>query len=82
MNSRAFGSTSQTGRSERVVSFDIVRASLTQRTLTHVSVFRHFDRDSSGSIDQLELNAALKGFGYNLSGELLELIMNKYSRHC
>jgi len=44
------------------------------------SVFRHFDRDASGSIDQQELNAALRGFGYNLSRELLELIMIKYSR--
>jgi len=43
------------------------------------NVFRHFDRDGSGSIDQQELNAALKGFGYNLSNTLLELIMIKYS---
>jgi len=79
MSSRASGNISQTGRSERVVSFDIERAFLTQAVLP-CSVFRHFDRDGSGSIDQQELNAALKGFGYNLSRELLELIMIKYSR--
>lgn len=81
MNSLVSGSISQTGKSERVVSSDIVRAFLTQRT-DPSSVFRHFDRDGSGSIDQQELNAALKGFGYNLSRELLELIMTKYSRPC
>lgn len=81
MSSRVSGSTSQTGKSERVVSFDTERAFSDSADLP-CSVFRHFDRDGSGSIDQQELNAALKGFGYNLSRELLELIMIKYSRPC
>lgn len=41
-------------------------------------VFRHFDRDASGSIDGHELASALKNFGYNLSPALLSLIEQKY----
>ncbi|KLO09705.1 EF-hand, partial [Schizopora paradoxa] len=42
-------------------------------------VFRHFDRDRSGSIDGVELEAALKQFGYNLSPALMHLVLAKYA---
>ncbi|KAL0955564.1 hypothetical protein HGRIS_001805 [Hohenbuehelia grisea] len=41
-------------------------------------VFRHFDRDRSGSIDGQELQEALRQFGYNLSPQLLDLVQKKY----
>ncbi|KAI0034894.1 EF-hand [Vararia minispora EC-137] len=41
-------------------------------------VFRHFDRDRSGSIDGGELADALRQFGYNLSPQLLMLLERKY----
>jgi hypothetical protein len=41
-------------------------------------VFRHFDRDHSGSIDGRELAAALNSFGYKLSPMLLSLVEQKY----
>jgi Ca2+-binding EF-hand superfamily protein len=42
-------------------------------------VFRHFDRDGSGSIDGHELAQALRSFGYNLSPGLLQLVEQKYA---
>ncbi|KAH9961207.1 EF-hand [Lactifluus volemus] len=42
-------------------------------------VFRHFDRDRSGSIDGRELSEAMRSFGYNLSPILLTLIERKYA---
>ncbi|THH20490.1 hypothetical protein EW146_g882 [Bondarzewia mesenterica] len=42
------------------------------------NVFRHFDRDRSGSIDGRELQEALRQFGYNLSPQLLQLVERKY----
>ncbi|CAL1711682.1 unnamed protein product [Somion occarium] len=42
-------------------------------------VFKHFDRDQSGSIDGKELHEALKQFGYNLSPQLLTLVERKYA---
>ncbi|KAI0273786.1 EF-hand [Gloeopeniophorella convolvens] len=42
-------------------------------------VFRHFDRDRSGSIDGHELSEALRSFGYNLAPSLLTLIEQKYT---
>ncbi|KIM87576.1 hypothetical protein PILCRDRAFT_815137 [Piloderma croceum F 1598] len=42
-------------------------------------VFRHFDRDQSGSIEGRELAEALRSFGYNLSPPLLTLIEQKYA---
>jgi len=42
------------------------------------NVFRHFDRDRSGSIDGQELREALGQFGFNLSPPLLELLQRKY----
>jgi peflin len=42
------------------------------------NVFRHFDRDRSGSIDGQELAEALRQFGYNLSPPLLQLVERKY----
>lgn len=43
------------------------------------NVFRHFDRDRSGSIDRNELRDALRQFGYNLSPPLIELVQAKYA---
>ncbi|KAI0819208.1 hypothetical protein BC628DRAFT_1404098 [Trametes gibbosa] len=42
------------------------------------NVYRHFDRDQSGSIDRNELADALRQFGYNLSPQLLQLVERKY----
>jgi len=42
-------------------------------------VFRHFDRDRSGSIDGHELSQALASFGYKLSPAILTLIEQKYA---
>jgi len=42
------------------------------------NVFKHFDRDRSGSIDGQELHGALTQFGYNLSPHLLVLVQRKY----
>ncbi|RDB25186.1 Programmed cell death protein 6 [Hypsizygus marmoreus] len=42
------------------------------------NVFKHFDRDRSGSIDGQELRDALAQFGYNLSPPLLDLVQKKY----
>jgi peflin len=44
------------------------------------NVFRHFDRDHSGSIEGRELSEALKSFGYRLSPALLNLIELKYGK--
>lgn len=41
-------------------------------------VFKHFDRDQSGSIDGAELHAALKQFGFDLNPQLLNLVQKKY----
>jgi len=45
------------------------------------NVFRHYDKDRSGSIEGEELKAALHQFGYNLSPELLSQIEKKYEPH-
>ncbi|KZT11409.1 EF-hand, partial [Laetiporus sulphureus 93-53] len=42
-------------------------------------VFRHFDRDRSGSIEGYELAEALRSFGYNLPPSILTLIEQKYA---
>ncbi|EGO00558.1 hypothetical protein SERLA73DRAFT_178396 [Serpula lacrymans var. lacrymans S7.3] len=42
------------------------------------NVFKHFDRDLSGSIDGQELHEALRQFGYDLSPHLLNLVQRKY----
>jgi len=42
-------------------------------------VFRHFDRDQSGTIEGRELSEALRSFGYNLSPPILMLIEQKYA---
>jgi len=43
------------------------------------NVYRHFDRDRSGSIDGQELKEALQQFGYQLSPQLLDLVQRKYA---
>ncbi|KAG1879295.1 hypothetical protein C8R48DRAFT_647521 [Suillus tomentosus] len=42
-------------------------------------VFKHFDRDHSGSIDGRELAEALRNFGYNLSPPLLRALEIRYA---
>jgi hypothetical protein len=42
------------------------------------NVFKHFDRDRSGTIDGTELRDALAQFGFNLSPHLLVLVQRKY----
>ncbi|KAG2158151.1 EF-hand [Suillus bovinus] len=42
-------------------------------------VFKHFDRDHSGSIDGRELAEALRNFGYNLSPPLLRALEVRYA---
>ncbi|KAH8103456.1 EF-hand [Cristinia sonorae] len=41
-------------------------------------VYKHFDKDHSGSIDGKELKDALSQFGYKLSPQLLTLLEKKY----
>ncbi|KAG8738933.1 hypothetical protein FRC10_006319 [Ceratobasidium sp. 414] len=41
-------------------------------------VFKHFDQDSSGSIDGQELSQAMTQFGYPLNPQLLDLVQRKY----
>ncbi|KAJ7090274.1 hypothetical protein B0H15DRAFT_256597 [Mycena belliarum] len=43
------------------------------------NVFRHFDRDGSGSIEGQELAQAMKSFGYNLTPSLLTMVERKYA---
>jgi len=42
------------------------------------NVFRRFDQDRSGTIDRGELDNALRQFGYELSPQLLQLLIFKY----
>ena len=42
--------------------------------------FRSFDRDNSGNIDRSELQTALRNFGYQLSPDLVDMILRKYDR--
>lgn len=43
------------------------------------NVFKHFDRDRSGSIDGQELQQALHQFGFNLAPPMIELVQRKYA---
>ncbi len=47
--------------------------------LTFHSVFRHWDADHSGTIEERELAGALSGFGYNLPPHLIRMVVAKYS---
>lgn len=47
---------------------------------TSNSVFKHFDRDNSGSIDGMELSQAMTQFGYPLNPQLLDLVQRKYGK--
>ncbi|KAI8594542.1 hypothetical protein EDD21DRAFT_393408 [Dissophora ornata] len=40
--------------------------------------FQTYDLDGSGTIDSMELQKALRGFGYNLSEQIVSLIVTKY----
>ncbi|GAA5994044.1 hypothetical protein JCM5350_000058 [Sporobolomyces pararoseus] len=42
-------------------------------------VFRQFDRDRSGTIENMELSNALATFGYQLSPQLIQLLQRKYN---
>ncbi|KAL4065386.1 hypothetical protein J3A83DRAFT_465364 [Scleroderma citrinum] len=44
-----------------------------------LEVFKHFDRDHSGTIEGRELSEALRTFGYHLSPTLLTLVQRKYA---
>jgi len=43
------------------------------------NIFRHFDSDHSGSIEGSELTDALRQFGYNLSPQIIQLVVAKYA---
>ncbi|EIW85411.1 EF-hand [Coniophora puteana RWD-64-598 SS2] len=43
------------------------------------NVFKHFDRDASGTIESRELAEAFRSFGYDLSPQMINLIERKYS---
>ncbi|KAG0362812.1 Alpha-1 3/1 6-mannosyltransferase alg-2 [Gamsiella multidivaricata] len=40
--------------------------------------FQTYDLDGSGTIDAMELQKALRGFGYNLSEAIVSMIVTKY----
>jgi len=42
--------------------------------------FKSFDKDKSGSINQVELEEALTSFGYNLSPVVYTLLLRKFDR--
>ncbi|XP_060800667.1 programmed cell death protein 6 isoform X1 [Amyelois transitella] len=42
--------------------------------------FRSFDRDNSGNIDKTELKNALTSFGYRLSDEVVNIMVQKFDR--
>lgn len=42
--------------------------------------FRSFDRDNSGNIDKHELKSALTAFGYRLSEEIIQIMVQKFDR--
>lgn len=44
------------------------------------NIFRQFDRDRSGFIDQDELTEALRSFNYVLSSSIVSLIAYKYCK--
>ena len=41
-------------------------------------VFKHFDKDRSGSIEELELEQALRQFGFNLSPRLIMILQVRF----
>ena len=43
-------------------------------------MFRHFDKDGSGTIDTPELQSALNQFGLKLSSHLLSLLVAKFGK--
>src|ERR1700710_1376155 len=68
------------GNTSRYVhcSSRLIDTLINETTQDWQNVFRHFDRDQSGSIDRGELRDALKQFGYNLSPQLIGLVQAKY----
>lgn len=46
-----------------------------------LGVFRGFDHDNSGSIQESELNAALTQMGYRLSPEFIQFLIKKSDLH-
>ncbi|KAI9316240.1 hypothetical protein BX666DRAFT_1859552 [Dichotomocladium elegans] len=43
--------------------------------------FQAFDVDGSGSIDRNEMGTALRSFGYNLSDNFIQLLVNKFDKY-
>jgi len=43
------------------------------------SIFLRWDADNSGTIEEPELARALNGFGFNLSPQVVNLLLTKYS---
>ncbi|KAK7023958.1 EF-hand domain-containing protein [Favolaschia claudopus] len=74
------GEESQTGALFVLTTFyDAEFAGLWKYISDWQNVFRHFDRDGSGSIEGRELSEAMRSFGYNLSPPLLTLVERKYA---
>ncbi|MBN3273470.1 PDCD6 protein, partial [Polyodon spathula] len=44
------------------------------------NIFRTYDRDNSGLIDKNELKQALTGFGYRLSDQFYDVLIQKFDR--
>uniref|UniRef100_G3NCE7 Programmed cell death protein 6 n=1 Tax=Gasterosteus aculeatus aculeatus TaxID=481459 RepID=G3NCE7_GASAC len=44
------------------------------------NIFRNYDRDNSGFIDKNELKQALTGFGYRLSDQFYNTLIEKFDR--
>ena len=42
--------------------------------------FRRFDKDKSGSIQTKELQSALTAFGYNISGTICQILVQRFDR--
>ncbi|KAH0829042.1 EF-hand [Lanmaoa asiatica] len=71
---------------DRGFAFAIMTIVRTRSVSSHIppfqdwqNLFRHFDRDHSGTIDNRELRDALSQFGYRLTPRLIELIERKYA---
>lgn len=45
------------------------------------SCFKSFDKDNSGSIDQLELQTALGTFGYRLTDDTVKILMKRFDHN-
>lgn len=62
-----------------VISFDDFGA-LWKYVSDWQNCFRSFDRDNSGNIDKYELKNALTSFGYRLSDDVVNIMVQKFDR--